>query len=656
MDWQPGAAHGAGEEPGREPALPDPDSGTGAAHDAPRSAAPPADRDRRLAGFARDGEWDRCSPSAELGEVVEAVSGPEWRCPGATSDELTGVLRRWAALEARAAAGRLGVIREMIRREGPRSPGGGWHGDLPDAWPEFLSQELAAALGVSAQSADAATQLAWDLQARLPGIGAKLADGTLSYVKAMLVSKELSVLSDGDAAIAEAMVLDQLAQNPYLTPGQLGRLAAQAAVTADPAGAERRRQAAEELDVRVQLWREQSGASALAGRNLPTDEALAAYASVNVRAALYKKSKAFPGASMDQFRAMAYLDLLNGTAAADRITSATAKADADAKAAAETTAGPAVGPPPPPGTPAPSRQGRDGPGEEGPGDPGTEAAEPGDPAAPPRLTDLVIPLRTLLGLAERSGEGHALGPLDPALCRDLAVAAASSPRSRWCLTVTDANGFAIGHGCARLGAGDKATWQAWLRQAASQSGTRNAGLAALPSQVNLTIPASALRDLADPAMRASAGPGPAAQPGTWGFSQRDGPAMPEDFGTWTLTLPGGRKLTVRIEPVPTYECDHRHESRAYHPGDVLRHLVQIRDGTCTFPPCSRHARDTDFEHAVPYDKGGRTCSCNAGSRSRKCHRTKQAPGWEVTQPRPGWHQWKTPSGRVYTQGPYRYPA
>ena len=115
-------------------------------------------------------------------------------------------------------------------------------------------------------------------------------------------------------------------------------------------------------------------------------------------------------------------------------------------------------------------------------------------------------------------------------------------------------------------------------------------------------------------------------------------------------------MTVQLEPVPTYECDHRNESHAYKPNATLRHLVQIRDHTCTFPPCSRHARESDFEHAVPYDQGGRTCGCNAGARSRKCHRIKQSPGWNVTQPQPGWHQWTTPRGRTYTQGPKHYPV
>jgi hypothetical protein len=121
-------------------------------------------------------------------------------------------------------------------------------------------------------------------------------------------------------------------------------------------------------------------------------------------------------------------------------------------------------------------------------------------------------------------------------------------------------------------------------------------------------------------------------------------------------MPGGRELTAQLGPVPVTDCDHRHESHAYQPGDTLRHLVEIRDGECTFPACSRHARGCDFEHATPYDQGGKTCACNGGARSRRCHKVKQSRGWAVTQPRPGWHRWTTPSGRSYTQGPMRYPV
>jgi hypothetical protein len=80
-----------------------------------------------------------------------------------------------------------------------------------------------------------------------------------------------------------------------------------------------------------------------------------------------------------------------------------------------------------------------------------------------------------------------------------------------------------------------------------------------------------------------------------------GRAGPEDgFGSWIVTLPGARRpFTVDVDPVPTYGCDHRFASARHEPGDRLRHLVQVRDGACSFPACSRHARESDFEHGAP---------------------------------------------------------
>jgi hypothetical protein len=113
---------------------------------------------------------------------------------------------------------------------------------------------------------------------------------------------------------------------------------------------------------------------------------------------------------------------------------------------------------------------------------------------------------------------------------------------------------------------------------------------------------------------------------------------------------------VDLHPVPTGECGHQHESAGHDPGDLLRHLVNVRDGKCGFPACSRHAKETDFEHATPFTKGGRTCGCNCWSCSRSCHQVKQSDGWNVTEVRPGYNQWTTTSGRMFTQGPWRYPA
>jgi hypothetical protein len=273
--------------------------------------------------------------------------------------------------------------------------------------------------------------------------------------------------------------------------------------------------------------------------------------------------------------------------------------------------------------------------------------------------DLVLPLATLLGLAERAGEGHGLGPLDPELCRELASAAAGSPWTRLCVTVTDSDGIAVGHGCARMSRLSGRGRPAYQGNTAVP-GNPGAPALSLPARVNLTVPVALLTGLTE-LMRLTeltGNPGSSGPPGQrpWSFTRSGDPGPPRGFGRWTLTVPSGRDLTVNLQPVPVTECDHRHESHAYQPNDTLRHLVQVRDGNCTFPCCSRHARDSDFDHTTPYHKGGRTCACNAGSRSRACHQVKQSKGWQVTQPRPGWQQWQTPSGRTYTQGPKRYPA
>jgi len=258
--------------------------------------------------------------------TLQELSGPDWRCAGATDDELAGLLGRWQAVESWAAAGKLGVVRELIRRRarpGIRGQDAPVHGDLPDAWEEGLDHEVSAELGISLPTAGKLTSLAWDLRARLPGTGGLLAGGTIDLLKARIVCDELSVLDDERAALAEAMILDQLAGK---TPGQIGKLAARAACTVDPDGARKRRERAERDEARVRLWRENGGACALAAYGLPTDEALAAHANVNTRAEQYKATGAFPDARMDQLRVLAFLDILNGVSPAARIARAQAEA------------------------------------------------------------------------------------------------------------------------------------------------------------------------------------------------------------------------------------------------------------------------------------------------------------------------------------------
>src|SRR5262249_6358820 len=178
MAQPPVPGRGAGAEPA-------PDAGL------PGGAGGQREPDPRLAAFAEGGPGDTCPPDAALAAALEELSGPDWRCAGATDDELVGLLGRWQAAESWAAAGKLGVVRELIRRRarpGIRGQAVPVHGDLPDAWEEGLGHEISAALGISLRSADQLTGLAWDLWARLPGIGAMLARGELDALKARIVS------------------------------------------------------------------------------------------------------------------------------------------------------------------------------------------------------------------------------------------------------------------------------------------------------------------------------------------------------------------------------------------------------------------------------------------------------------------------------------
>ena len=162
--------------------------------------------------------------------------------------------------------------------------------------------------------------------------------------------------------------------------------------------------------------------------------------------------------------------------------------------------------------------------------------------------------------------------MDPWLARDLAAAAAANPKTTWCLTVTDGQGHAVAHGCAR------------------------------PEPKN---------------QRNRAGPGP---PGETGFSftpaGRDGP--PGGYGTWRLRIPGdGPDLIITIDPVTTGPCDHRLEAKGHDPGVKLRHLAQVRHATCISPICRRPAAQADHEHNIPCEAGGRTCLCNTGPQCKR---------------------------------------
>jgi hypothetical protein len=94
----------------------------------------------------------------------------------------------------------------------------------------------------------------------------------------------------------------------------------------------------------------------------------------------------------------------------------------------------------------------------------------------------------------------------------------------------------------------------------------------------------------------------------------------------------------------------------HHPGKLLRHLTQVLYGTCTQPCCARPAHRADYEHAIPFGKGGATCLCNGDSKCDRDHQIKQRPGWHTRVIKPGIIEWTTPSGRKYTTTPAEHSA
>jgi hypothetical protein len=228
-------------------------------------------REQLLAGFARGGTWDARPPGPELAAAVAEAAGPQWRCKGASGEQLIGVLGRLAALESWAAAGKLGVIRALIRDDDPGFLGGSRHGDLPDVWDDSLTSEIALALAASAPSADKTMRAGWELGARLPEIGALLEAGVLDAPKARLIAEVFQDLPDEGAGRAEALIVPELTEPPAKTYAQVEHIAAAIALTVDPRLGERQRKAAEKHAARVQMFRERAGTAGLSGRDLPTD-------------------------------------------------------------------------------------------------------------------------------------------------------------------------------------------------------------------------------------------------------------------------------------------------------------------------------------------------------------------------------------------------
>jgi hypothetical protein len=374
-------------------------------------------------GFAAGGGLDQMLPGAELGCYLGAVRRAGF---GGLSDyELCGVIAAYDRQASCDTAGKLAAIAELdTRRAGP----GGRPG-------EHVDDEIAPLLTLTGRSAAELTGLARDL-ARLPQTSALLANGIINRKRAELIAAHLAVLSDDDAAAVEAKIAPGAGD---MTTGRLAYALAQAVKAHDPQAARRRRERAQK-DARVEVWAEPAGTAALAGRDLPPAGVTEVTKSLDDDAR-WLKAHGVEG-SFDQLRAKAFEALLSHKPLTSLIPT---PADGGQPAA--------------PASPAES-------GEPG-STPGLGSTTHGPEQTGPRLggtVHLTMPATTWLGLSDNPGDIPGTGPTDADTCRDLAGTLAANPATRWCITLTDPDGRAVAHGCARAGPGppgpDRRTWLA----------------------------------------------------------------------------------------------------------------------------------------------------------------------------------------------------
>ncbi len=603
-------------------------------------------------------------------------------------------LGEWGALESWACAQKIAATQEMIRRRpadartlamlaaaGIRPAAD--PDALPAAWDKTLGEELALELSSSVYSGLALAELSFALKNRLPLTARALEDGTLDMGKVRLIAGETAVLTDQQARTAEAEIADRW---DGLTWGELRDLVTAAVINADPEGARKRREEASK-DARYRFCLDRGALTAtLAGYSLPPADAIRADQRVRARARGYRRHGI--DGTFDQLCALAYLDLLTGRDARDRIAqSPVPGGDEEAEEAAwdsRLSAGPGADddawddsriPDDPDaatlaGMPSPDEpaaddsedDAEDGDAEDGDdgeddGQDGTdENGDGGDDDAGPgpdgcgcggggavagddglaANVDLIVPLADLTGYAQRAGQVRNLGGVDPELARTLAAMAARNLGSVFRIIVTGPDGRAAAFG--------QATPITPATRPPEDRHTKGTQLP-IPSLGTTGDPPDGTPD--DPGMPlARFVPAPGSRNRVTGQS---GHAL------WRLEI-GSTMYTVRLDPVPgPGPCTHDYQAAGYKPGPVLRRLAEVRDGACMLPGCNRSPRRSESEHCQPWPAGG-TCSCNLGLSCKKHNLMKKDPKWQVTQTPDGVRSWITPGGLRYTKKPKTYPS
>jgi hypothetical protein len=349
--------------------------------DSGRLADPEADQDAVLAdelAAAEDGRmsspdlaWtaaiavEHMAPGAAQAAWLEVAASAAGRLD---EDALAGVMIAARQAASRATATGLTAAAQITARAADADPRIGVEAD---GRPVRLCRDAQGQIGLAlmladcsaAAWADLGTTLAW----RLPATGAALAAGRIDLDRAKAIAGATGVLSEQLARQVEAKILPRAGG---LTVPDLKDRLRHAVIAADPAGAERRRQAAgRPADVRLYGEVDQT-ATIVAGKQ-PQIEAAAGFARLTALARA-RKAAGIDG-PLGWHRSQVFLALLNGTLPPTPPADSAPPDDAGP----DHRPGPSDGPGP--GGPGPSDggpHGGHGPRGGGPGD--------GDPSGGPR--------------------------------------------------------------------------------------------------------------------------------------------------------------------------------------------------------------------------------------------------------------------------------
>jgi hypothetical protein len=550
---------------------------------------------------------------------------------------LAGAAAAYRRLAAWAQAGELAVVARMASRSAAADKSDGTGGDgRPGRISADAYGQVSLALTLSQAGAEWWTNLAVDLRWRLAATGIALREGTIDLARAKAIVEATGSLDEDKARAVEAKVLPRAGQQ---TTAQLRASLRRAVITADPEGAERRREEAERR-AKVTLYPDAEGTASLAGQNLPGVRAAAAFARITALARALKADGADGG--IDLLRSKVLLGLLLGTL-------------------------PYIPPAPGGPTDADCPPG-DGPGGAGPGFGGAGAGDPAEgsggdcPSAPsdpmpwPEATpfvqagpaalknlppvgsgflDLRLPWLTLAQGGPEPGYLTRLGPVTPGQAGQLAALAAADAAVDWRVVLTDGTGRAIS--VARARPASSLARSARASPASSCSLLRR--VTVVISADELTI-ATRARPPTDDCQHA-------------GDCLRTGDGLAE---IRSAIISAARHAADQAAERAAADaaaggCAHIQASPAYQVPVRLREFVNLRDLTCRFPTCRQPAQRCDADHTRPYEDGGPTCCCNLGPLCRYHHQLKQHRLWCLTQPAPGTFTWTTPTGRTYAIEP-----